>query len=244
MKATKRLSDFNFKDDFCHVALVTEGANGSDILVMKAKEQEHKQTPEETKQKDSKESVKNKKDVNMTQEEIDAMKARELKLQEEVEALKSKEEADAKLAEEIEAMKAKETEMAEELEAFKAKEVEAKKAKEEAEKEEFVTKAKEMNAVCSADDSEDFGADMYLFKSLAPESFERVMKHLEQADSNLRNSEYVFKTVGSSEEAQPELEGLELINFKAKALMEEDSALKPAAARTLVRKALRKEGKL
>jgi len=243
MKATKRLSDFNFKDDFCHVALVTEGANGSDILVMKAKDQEQKQTPEEPKQKDSRESVKTKKDVNMTQEEIDAMKARELKLQEEVEALKAKEEADAKLAEEIEAMKAKETEMAEELEAFKAKEVEAKKAKEEAEKEEFVAKAKEMNAVCSADDSEDFGADMYLFKSLAPESFERVMKHLEQADSNLRNSEYVFKTVGSTEEGQPELEGLELVNFKAKALMEEDPTLKPAAARTLVRKALRKEGK-
>jgi len=241
MKATKRLSDFNFKDDFCHVALVTEGANGSDILVMKTKEQEHKQTPEEPKQKDSKESVKNKKDVNMTQEEIDAMKARELKLQEEVEAMKAKQEADADLAQEIEAMKAKETEMAEELEAFKAKEVEAKKAKEEAEKEAFVAKAKEMVGICEEDKAEEFGADMYLIKSLAPEAFDRVMEKLEKAEERMKKLDVVSNSPGSPEGGSADLEGEELVEFKAKALQKEDSNLSDVEARIKVRKAMRLE---
>lgn len=239
--ATKRLSDFNFKEEFCHVALVTEGANGSDILVMKAKKQEHRQTPEQPQQDDSQESVKTKKDDNMsdiTQEEYDAIKAREVELLQEVEAIKAKAEADAILAEEVEALKAKAKEDEEALEAFKAKEEEALKAKEEAEKADFVAKAKSLDAVCSSEAHEEFGADMYLFKSLAPESFERVMKHLEQADANLKNSEYVFKEVGSTEEADlsDTLEGEELITAKAKKLVEKDPSLNMRDARIAVRK--------
>jgi hypothetical protein len=241
-RATKRLSDFNFKDDFAHIALVTEGANGSDILVMKAKEQEQ-QTPNEPKTKDSKESVKNKDDnmseVTYTKEEIEAMKAREIKLQEEVEAMKTKADADALLAEEIEAMKAKETEMAEELEAFKAKEVEALKAKEDAEKEAFVVKAKEMVGICAEDKAEEFGADMFLIKSLAPEAFDRVMEKLDAAEARMKKIEIVEKSPGSTEGGSADLEGEELIEFKAKALMAEDSKLKPAQARIQVRKKMR-----
>ena len=80
---------------------------------------------------------------------------------------------------------------------------------------------------------------MYLFKSLAPESFERIIKHLETADANLKNSEYVFKEVGSSEQGQEDLEGEELIEFKAKKLMEEDSSLKIYTAKDRVRKEMR-----
>ena len=238
-QATKRLSDFNFKDDFAHVALVTEGANGSDILVMKAKEQEQ-QTPNEP--QDSSESVKIEKDNNMSEvnkEEIEALKAREIELQKEIEAMKAKSEEDAKLAEEIEAMKAKEAEMAEELEAFKAKEVEAKKAKEEAEKAEFVAKAKDMSGICSEEEAEEFGADMFALKALAPEAFDRVLKKLEKAEERVAKLDVVEKSAGSSEEGQSELEGEELIEFKAKALMEEDSNLSAAQARIKVRKKMR-----
>jgi len=242
-KATKRLSDFNFKDDFCHVALVTEGANGSDILVMKAKEQEQ-QTPNEPKTKDSKESVSKQKDdtmseVTYTKEEIEAMKAREIELQQEVEAMKSKQEADALLAEEIESLKAKETEMAEELEAFKAKEVEAKKAKEEAEKEAFVVKAKEMVGICAEDQAEEFGADMFLIKSLAPEAFDRVMEKLDRAEERMKKLDVVSKSPGSTEKGSADLEGEELVEFKAKALQKEDSDLSDVQARIKARKAIR-----
>lgn len=241
-RATKRLSDFNFKDDFCHVALVTEGANGSDILVMKAKEQEQ-QTPNVTKTKDSEESVNNKdnnmSDVTYTKEEIEAMKAREIELQQEVEAMKAKAEADATLAEEIEAMKAKETEMAEELEAFKAKEVEALKAKEDAEKEAFVVKAKEMVGICDAEQAEEFGADMFLIKSLAPEAFDRVMEKLDKAEERMKKLEVVSNSPGSTEGGSTDLEGEELVEFKAKALMKEDANLKAHEARLKVRKEIR-----
>ena len=237
--ATKRLSEFNFKEEFCHVALVTEGANGSNILVMKAKDQEQ-QAPNEP--NSSKEPVTKTKDDNMsdiTKEEYDAIKAREAELLQEVEAMKAKAEADKVLAEEVEAMKQKEVDMQAEIDAFIAKEEEALKAKEEAEKADLVLKAKSLDAICSKEDHEKFGADMYLFKSLAPESFERIIKHLETADANLKNSEYVFKEVGSSEQGQEDLEGEELIEFKAKKLMEEDSSLKIYTAKDRVRKEMR-----
>ena len=99
-----------------------------------------------------------------------------------------------------------------------------------------------MDAVVSSDATE-FGHAMFAIKSLCPAEFEIVEKALTKADENLKNFDFVNKEVGSSEEAGEELEGKELIAKKAKDLMDEDSSLTKAAARTLVRKQLRKEGK-
>jgi len=182
-------------------------------------------------------------DTKQKLEEFEALKLKEATMELELAAFKAKAEKETEMAEEIETMKAKALEDKEALETFKAKALEDAEAKVVVEKAEFVTKAKSLNAICTEDQAEEFGADMYLFKTLAPESFERTMKHLEKADSDLKNTKFVFTEKGSTEEGADELEGEELIKFRAKALMKEDATLKPAAARTEVRKALRQEGK-
>ncbi len=189
--------------------------------------------------------------INKSAEEVIAEEKQEqvvvAKAEEKVEVAEvvvvAKAEEKAEVAEVVEVAKADDiASLKAEIASYKAKEALALKAAQEVEKQDFIAKAKDMGAITS--DADAFGLAMYAIKSLCPSEFEVVEKALDKANENLKNFDYVAKEVGSSEEAQPELEGLELINFKAKALMEEDSTLKPAAARTLVRKALRKEGKL
>jgi len=244
IKAHTRLTDFNFEDDFCHVALVDEAANNTTILVTKAKEaRTESKTPQPNKAEESKKQKDD--DMSFTQEEVDALvlKAKEdaaVTLEQEVAKSLEKEEAEVtkakELAEEIETLKAFKADA-------EAKAEEVAKAKLESDKADMVVVAKSMTGICSEETSEEFGHALFAVKSLCPDQYEIVKKALDQANENLTNLEFVAKEAASSEEAPEVLEGEALIKAKAAKLIEADPKMPAHKARTKARELVRKEAK-
>ena len=181
-KAEKRLFDMDFSLEDHHVALVDEAANGTEVLVMKAKQPTKKEVNMTAEEKAAQEALlKAKLDAERQAEELEKAKTQEL------EALKkAKADADEKL-EELAVIKAKAAEDAKELEALK-------KAKDERETQEFIQKAKDLKA----DDADIFG--MVLKKCsnvLDAEEFEALEKQLGKL-SNIKDAEGVLKNLGES----------------------------------------------
>jgi hypothetical protein len=257
-KATKRLTEFSFDEDFCHVALVDQAANEHGIVVMKAKQVSQtpvnkstdqvsdepkddnmsidESTPEVVIEKAQEVITKNcekhdkaectkcmKKDDKKEDKKEDYMKKSEEVVEEVIETVTSLEEV----------LKSNK-ELTEQIATFKAAKLEADKAV-------FVSKAKEQSNIVK-----DAEADaLFVFKSLAPEAFEVVMKALETANTALEGMEVVVKSVGSSEEGanNPDMSFEDKVTMKSKEITDADSSIKPYVARTQARADIRKEAK-
>jgi len=257
-KAIKRLTDFDFSQEFCHVALVDEAANEHGIVVMKAKQVE--QTPVEKnaepisvsdKPKDDNMSVEKTKEVEVVEKAMDEKKpctkcekapcACEKKDEKKVEKAAVVVEETVvveKAVEKVEDTRTLEevlksnSDMAEQLEVFKA-------AKVAAEKSEFVSKAKEQGNIVKDEEAD----ALFVIKSLAPEAYEVVMKAITTANTALDAMEVVVDPVGSSEagDLDKEVSFQDRVITKSKELMSEDASLKPNMARDKARGILRDE---
>ena len=236
-KATKRLTNFNFKEEFCHVALVDQAANEHGILVMKAKAQEQ-QSPVN----------KNTAQVETVEPKEDNMSEVEKKKEDEIVVVNKncvedhkaencptckKKKEDSKMEKSLETEIKKNKDLADELAVFKAAKIEAEKAV-------FVAKSLEQKNVVKEDVAE------VLYKcsqALTSDEYQVLSKCLETANTALEAMEVVVKTVGSSEKGTGDLSPEDTIIAKSKELMSEDSSLGGAAARTKARDIIRKEAK-
>ena len=239
-KATSRLTNFNFKDDFCHVALVDAAANEHGILVMKAKSQE-RQSPV-NKNTAQVETVEPKEDnMSETEKEVEVVVV-EKNCGEDHKATdcptcksNDKKKEDTKMAKalELESEIKKNKDLSDQLAVFKA---EADKA----EKSVFVAKSLEQKNVVKEDVAE------VLFKcskALSADEYLILSKCIETANTALEAMEVVTKSVGSSEEGSNDLSPEDQVIAKSKELMSDDSSLGGAAARTKARDIMRKEAK-
>ena len=167
-KAEKRLFDMDFSLEDHHVALVDEAANGTEVLVMKAKQPTKKEVNMTAEEKAAQEALlKAKLDAERQEEELKKAKEQEL-----VDLKKAKEDADKQL-EELEVIKAKAKADADELEVLK-------KAKDERETQEFIQKAKDLKA----DDADTFGMVLKKCKSvLEDEEFEALEKEWKKLET-------------------------------------------------------------
>ena len=173
-KAEKRLFDMDFSKEDHHVALVDEAANGTEVLVMKAKQPKTKEVNMTLEEKAAQEALIKAKLVEERQAE-ELVKAKELELED---LKKAKVEAEMQ-AEELKVLKAKNAEDLKELE-------ELKKAKEVRETAEFIQKAKDLKA----DDAEVFGTVLKKCKGALDEAeFEVLEKQLAKLENIAKNKE-------------------------------------------------------
>ena len=240
-KATKRLTDFNFNEDFCHVALVDQAANEHGILVMKAKEPAKAQEQQSPVNKNTAqvETVEPKEDnmsevVTKKEDEVVVVvkDCGENHKAENCPTCKKKKE-DTKMEKSLESEVLKNKVLADELAVFKAEKIKAEKAV-------FVAKSMEQKTVVKEDVAE------VLYKcsqALTEDEYQVLSKCLETANTALEAMEVVTKTVGSSEEAAPEMSEAETVIAKSKVLMADDSSLSGPAARTKARDIIRAEAK-
>jgi hypothetical protein len=223
-KAKYSLADFRFDKEGmdCHIGLVDEAANATEILVMKTKKQEE-QTPVNKETEPDKGSVKpNKKtETNMSED-----KNKELEL----EVKKSKEAQDAL---ELEIKKEKEAKEQLELQVKKFKE-----EKEAAEKESFISKAKELKNIVKDEEAE----ALFVVKSMCPDQYEVISKALDSANNMIDKMEVVAEGKGSSDKGALNGTLEERVVMKAKELQKNDSKLSGPAARDKARQIMRKEG--
>lgn len=242
-KAKNRLTNFNFKDDFCHVALVDAAANEHGILVMKAKSQE-RQSPV-NKKADPNKTVEPKED-NMSEvekeETVVVKNCGENHKAKDCPTCKSndKKKEDTKMAKalELETEIQKNKDLNDQLEVFKAEKAVFKAEKEKAEKLVFVAKSMEQKNVVKEDVAE------VLFKcskALSADEYLVLSKAIETANTALEAMEVVTKSTGSSDPGAGDLSDEDKVIVKSKELMKEDSDLNGAAARTKARDILRKE---
>jgi hypothetical protein len=181
-KAEKRLFDMDFSLEDHHVALVDEAANGTEVLVMKAKKPQTKEVDMTAEEKKAQEALMKAKLVK-EQEAVELQKAKDLELED----LKKAKVAAEEQAEELKVLKAKSEADALELE-------ELKKAKDERETQEFVQKAKDLKA----DDADAFG--MVLKKCsqvLEKEEFESLEKQLGKLQ-NISKAKGTLEDLGES----------------------------------------------
>jgi hypothetical protein len=173
-KAEKRLFDMDFSKEDHHVALVDEAANGTEVLVMKAKLTKQKEVNMTLEEKAAQEAIiKAKFETEAKATEL--QKAKELELED---LKKAKVVAEA-TAEELKVLKAKSAEDALELE-------ELKKAKDLRETAEFVQKAKDLKA----DDADVFGTVLKKCKgALEASEFEVLEKQLGKLENIAKNKE-------------------------------------------------------
>lgn len=247
-KAIKRLTDFDFSQENCHVALVDQAANEHSIVVMKAKQVN--QTPVE---KNADQVSDEPKDDNMSDSENKEVEVEVVKKAAEVTteaAETSTEEVTQNVAETTEEVTEKgadkvetdntDVSVEEILKANKDLEKQLatlKAANEAAEKSEFVAKAKENTNIVK-----DAEADaLYTVKCLAPEAYEVVIKAIQVANNALENMEVVTKSVGSSEEGNVDenLSFEDQVKRKSLELMEVDPSMKGYVAREKAREILR-----
>ena len=250
-KAIKRLTDFDFSQENCHVALVDQAANEHSIVVMKAKQVN--QTPVE---KNADQVSDEPKDDNMSDSENKEVEVEVVEKAAEVTteaAETSTEEVTENVTETTEVVIEKGADKVDKVETdntdvsveeiLKAnKDLEKqlatlKAANEAAEKSEFVAKAKENTNIVK-----DAEADaLYAIKCLAPEAYEVVIKAIQVANNALENMEVVTKSVGSSEEGNVDenLTFEDQVKIKSLELMEASPSMKGYVAREKAREILR-----
>jgi len=238
-KLVAKLTEFNFEQDFCHVALVDAGANESKVMVMKAKQVP--QSPVTKAAEPKEQEMADPKEV----EEVEVEEVEVIEVQKDCDDCGSKhckpcnkKKESKKMEKSVEAAKELELEIKKsagiqaQLEVFK-------KAALESDKKVFVAKALEMKNIVKDDEA----SALFIFKSLAPDAYEVIAKALETANTALENMEVVTKSVGDSDKGNKNLDQSpeEIIKSKSIELMKSDSKMTPAAARTKARDLIRKE---
>ena len=250
-RAIKRLTDFDFSQENCHVALVDQAANEHSIVVMKAKQVN--QTPveknadrvsDEPKDDNMSDSENKEVEVEVVEKAAEVTtKAAETSTEEVTENVtETTEEVIEKGADKVDKVETDNTDVSVEeiLKANKDLEKQLatlKAANEAAEKSEFVAKAKENTNIVK-----DAEADaLYAIKCLAPEAYEVVIKAIQVANNALENMEVVTKSVGSSEEGNVDenLTFEDQVKIKSLELMEASPSMKGYVAREKAREILR-----
>ncbi len=247
-KAIKRLTDFDFSRENCHVALVDQAANEHSIVVMKAKqvnqtpvEKNADQVSDEPKDDDMSDSENKEVEVEVVEKAAEVTtEAAETSTEEVTENVtETTEEVIEKGADKVETDNT-DVSVEEILKANKDLEKQLatlKAANEAAEKSEFVAKAKENTNIVK-----DAEADaLYAIKCLAPEAYEVVIKAIQVANNALENMEVVTKSVGSSEEGNVDenLSFEDQVKIKSLELMEASPSMKGYVAREKAREILR-----
>ena len=250
-KAIKRLTDFDFSQENCHVALVDQAANEHSIVVMKAKqvnqtpvEKNADQVSDEPKDDNMSDSENKEVEVEVVEKAAEVTtKAAETSTEEVTENVtETTEEVIEKGADKVDKVETDNTDVSVEeiLKANKDLEKQLatlKAANEAAEKSEFVAKAKENTNIVK-----DAEADaLYAIKCLAPEAYEVVIKAIQVANNALENMEVVTKSVGSSEEGNVDenLTFEDRVKIKSLELMEASPSMKGYVAREKAREILR-----